>query len=190
LRGADLQRANLQRANLQRADLQCANLLGADLQGANLRGADLQRADLQCANLLGAEGVVTELVTPLLILADQPGELVAYKLTNAVDVGIYKGGLTYANGAELSVNDANTDAAEQCGAGINVATLDWILRGWKDEYRVKVIHFVARDIAAIPIATDGKFRLHRCRVGTADENAAITARVKALIEQIARKVGA
>jgi len=194
LQGADLRRANLrgaylQDADLQGADLQGAVLRGAYLQGAVLRGANLQGAVLQGANLQGAdlrgeEGVVTEIVTPLLILADQPGELIAYKLTNAVDVGIYNGGLVYGDGDELSVENANTDSAEQCGAGINVATLDWILREWHDNYRVKTIHFMARDIAAIPIATDSKFRLHRCRVGTADENAAITARVKALIEKM------
>ena len=189
LRCADLPGANLPGANLRGAYLTDANLTGANLTCANLRGADLrgavlQGANLQGADLRGAEGVVTEIVTPLLILADQPGELIAYKLTNAVDVGIYNGGLVYGDGDELSVENANTDSAEQCGAGINVATLDWILREWHDNYRVKTIHFMTRDIAAIPIATDSKFRLHRCRVGTADENAAITARVKALIEKM------
>jgi len=67
------------------------------------------------------------------------------------------------------VADANTDVNEQCGAGINVATLDWCLKEYQDGYQILLIEFLASDIACIPTATDGKFRLHRCSVvGTID----------------------
>jgi hypothetical protein len=42
--------------------------------------------------------------------------------------------------------------------------LDWCLKNHIDGYRVLIVEFTAADIAAIPIATDGKFRLHRCKV--------------------------
>jgi hypothetical protein len=62
------------------------------------------------------------------------------------------------------VEDANMSPAVLCGAGLNVATLDWCLRNWAPGYKVLIIEFEAADIAAIPHASDGKFRLHRCTV--------------------------
>jgi hypothetical protein len=82
----------------------------------------------------------------------------------ANDEGIYNGGLRYPVGAELEVNDADTRITEHCGTGINLATLDWCMREWRDGYKIRVCEFTAKDIAAIPTATDGKFRVHRCRV--------------------------
>ena len=47
---------------------------------------------------------------------------------------------------------------------IAVATLPWVMREWRDGFKVLIVEFWAADIACIPTATDGKFRLHRCRV--------------------------
>ena len=154
LRGADLRDANLRDANLRGADL-----WGADLWGANLRGADLRGADLR-----DAKGINKHRCTPLTILLDQPGKIRAYKLVNGNMEGPYQGGITYKIGKSYQVDNANTDDTEHCGAGINVATLDWCTREWRDGYRILIVEFEAADIAAIPIATDGKFRLHRCTV--------------------------
>jgi len=189
LRGANLQRADLQRANLRGADLrgaglrganlQRANLRGAGLRGADLRGADLQRADLQRADLRGADlqranlqdakGIHPALITPLLILADQPGKIRAYKLVNEKWEGPHNGGLQYQIGTTFEVNDADTNADIQCAQGINVATLNWCLRLWVSRnqpigWHIVIVEFTKTDIAAIPTATDGKFRLHRCTV--------------------------
>ena len=35
---------------------------------------------------------------------------------------------------------------------------------WEPSYRILVAEFTAKDIAAIPIATDGKFRVRRCKI--------------------------
>lgn len=87
----------------------------------------------------------------------------AYKLVTQSGEGPFNGGITYRVGESVSA-EANTDPREQCGAGINVATLDWCLRNYSTGYRVLVVEFTAADIACIPTATDGKFRLHRCTV--------------------------
>lgn len=71
-----------------------------------------------------------ELVTPLLMLLDQPESIRAYKLVKADRVG-----------QSYSVPDANPNPTVQCGAGINVATLDWCLREWQEGYRVLVVEF-------------------------------------------------
>jgi uncharacterized protein YjbI with pentapeptide repeats len=174
LSGANLYDANLYGANLSRADLYGANLSGAnlsgahlsraDLSGADLSGAYLSRADLYGAYLSGAKGIQPERCTPLLMLCDQPGAIRLYKLVTADGVGPFHGSITYEVGQSYDVTDANTDVTESCGAGINVATLDWCLANWRDGYRVLIVECEAKDIAAIPTATDGKIRLHRCRV--------------------------
>ena len=179
LRGADLQSANLQDANLQGADLRDADLQGADLQSANLRGADLQSAnlqganlrganlqgaDLQSANLQGAKGINANLCTPLRILLDQPGKIRAYKLVNSKHAGPFNGGIVYLEGKSYEVEDANTDETVQCAAGINLATLDWCMKEWKEGYKILIAEFTAEDIAAVPTATDGKFRVKACKI--------------------------
>ena len=159
-----LSRANLSWAYLSRADLSRANLSGATLSGASLSGADLSGASLSGANLSGATGFAPWRGLPLMLLLDQPGPIRAYKLVTAGGVGPFNGGVTYRIGERVEVKDANTDPAVECGAGINVATFDWCAKNLADGYRVLLVEFTAADIACIPMATDGKFRLHRCTV--------------------------
>jgi len=168
LRGAGLQGANLQYADLQGTDLQNASLYGANLQYTNLQGADLQGADLQYTNLLGADlrdaKINKELVTPLRILLDQPGKIRAYKLVNEKDEGPFNGGIKYRLGESYNVKNADTNEYQQCGAGINLATLGWCVNNWQKGYKILVAEFTAKDIATIPIATDGKFRVKKCKI--------------------------
>ena len=165
---------SLTRANLAGADLACADLTRADLAGANLIGADLAGANLAGANIAGADlaganGIQPERCTPLLMLLDQPGEIHAYKMvTNEglSPMAKQNGGtpINYEIGKEYEVLDACTDINQQCAVGISLATLDWCLKNWEDGYRVFIVEFKAKDIAAIPTATDGKFRVFRCKV--------------------------
>ena len=67
----------------------------------------------------------------------------------------------------------NSDENEQCGAGINLATLDWVMREWKPGYRILIMEFFANEPTkgnlVIPTNTDGKFRVGNCRrVGEKD----------------------
>ena len=159
LRGADLHDADLHDADLRDAYLRDADLRGADLYDANLYGAYLRGADLR-----GAKGITPERCTDLLILLDQVGKIRAYKLTKPDGSGPTYPGLTYEVGKTVKAADANTDPDNQCGAGVNLATLPWCLSQWRPGYRIFVCEFTRADIAAIPTATDGKFRTHRCRV--------------------------
>jgi len=153
------------RADLTGADLTRADLTGADLTRADLTRADLTRADLTGANLTGAMGIVCERHTDLLMLLDQPGRIRAYKLVTTDGYSpLSETRLHYSIGATVEVADANTDPAEPCGTGIHVCTLPWALREWRPGYSVLLVEFAATDIACIPTATDGKFRLHRCTV--------------------------
>ena len=165
---ANLSCANLSRANLSGANLFCANLSGANLSGAYLSCANLSGANFSCANfsradLSGAKGVNKNLCTPLQILLDQPSKIRAYKLVKENGEGPFNGGIIYKIGKTYSVKDADT-TEEQCAAGINVATLDWCMKEWYSGCRILLAEFVAKDIASIPLGTDGKFRLHKCKI--------------------------
>lgn len=183
--GANLSGANLSRANLFGANLSGANLSGAYLSGSDLSGADLSRAnlseaflsgaslswaDLSGANLSGvdlsrATGINKHLCTSLLFLLDQPGKIRAYKMVTAEgESPISDTKIKYEIGKRYAVNDADTDESEPCAKGISLATLDWCLRNWKDGWRILVAEFTAKDIACIPTATDGKFRVKRCKI--------------------------
>jgi len=164
LHSANLHSVDLHSANLRYANLRYANLHSANLRYANLRYADLSSANLRYANLHSAKGIKPEWITPLLIMLDQPGKLHAYKLVNECNEGPYNGGITYEMNGEYSVDVCNESINEQCGAGINLATLDWCLREWREGFRVLIAEFTADDIACIPTATDGKFRVKRCKI--------------------------
>ena len=176
LTGADLTRANLFRANLFRANLTGANRTGANRTGADLSGANLSRANLSGANLTGANltganltganGLRPLCVQPLLMLYDQPGKIRAYKLVSANGDSPLRicGRLKYEIGKTIEVGDANTDVTNLCAAGINVATLDWCAKEWREGWRVLIVEFTAKDIACVPTASDGRFRLHTCTV--------------------------
>jgi hypothetical protein len=174
--GANLQDANLQYANLQGANLQDANLQDANLQGANLQYANLQYAKLQDAklqyaklqdaNLQDAKDFNKYKVQPLLMLLDQPGKLRFYKaVSKDLCSPTSDTVIQYKIGGKVSVEDANTDEYNLCAAGINVATLDWILKEYRHtQVRILVIECTANDIACIPVTSDGKIRLHRGKV--------------------------
>ena len=170
LYGAILRDAFLDGANLSGADLHGANLSGANLYGANLRGAILDGAFLVDANLRGAildgaKGINKYICTPLLMLLDQPGPIRAYKLVTAEGKGPqYPSKFTYAVGRDYYEENANCDDTEECAAGINLCTLDWAIKEWRIGFRILIAEFTAKDIAAIPIATDGKFRVKRCSI--------------------------
>ena len=169
LSSADLSSANLRSADLSSANLRYADLRYADLSSANLRYADLRYADLRSANLRyadlrSAKGINKYLVTPLLMLLDQPGKILAYKLVKEDCLAPFNGGITYEIGKSYEVKDADTDELNLCAKGINVATLDWCIKEHQNDYRILKVEFNAKDIACIPTATDGKFRLFRCDV--------------------------
>ncbi len=176
LRGADLRRADLQRADLWGADLWGADLRGsdlwgaylqgADLQSANLQGADLQRANLRRADLRGAMGCNKHRTTDLYILLDQPGKVRAYKLVDKNGYGPYRNEIQYRTGQTYEA-EINPDENEQCGAGINLATLPWCMSEWQPGYRILIAEFTIKDPATdicIPVASDGKFRVRKCEI--------------------------
>jgi len=98
-------------------------------------------------------------------MLDQPGLVRAYKLVTAEGRGPTYSSLVYSIDAEITPDiPANTDELVRCGTGINLGDCVWVTAKWKPGYRILICEFTAADIAAIPIGSDGKFRVHRCKV--------------------------
>ena len=161
LRGAKLVEADLEGANLRRANLEEAILWEADLRGAYLWGANLKGADLRRANLTNVKSLP---LPDLNILKNQKGKLRAFKLVNENYESISKGGIKYEIGKVVKEDNYDPDERVLCSRGINVATLEWCLKNGKIGYRLLEVEFTAKDIVAIPYATDGNFRVKRCKV--------------------------
>ena len=171
LRGASCGSANfagadLNKANLKEAQLRGTNLRGADLRGADLRGADLWGANLKHADLDGADLTdVRNFPFPNLnILRNQTGKIKAFKLVGKNYEGRFKGGIKYEIGKVVKEDDYDSDERALCSRGLNIATLDWCLEDKGEDEIILEVEFKAEDIVAIPYATDGKFRLKRCKV--------------------------
>ena len=133
-------------------------------KGANLGFANLGSADLRSANLRSAKGLQPERSNELLLLREQVGKIRAYKLVTAdLKSPIQSDNpITYEIGSTVQA-EADTNEAQDCGAGINLATLPWCLNEHREGHRILVCEFTAKDIAAIPNA-DGKFRVHKAKV--------------------------
>jgi hypothetical protein len=162
---SNLSYSDLSYSDLSYSDLSYSDLRGSNLSYSNLRGSNLSYSDLSYSDLRGAKGISPERTTPLLILAEQVGKIRAFKLVNAEYQSPIQtsGKLTYNVGDTLTAK-ANTDPLVQCAEGISLCTLDWCLKSWRDGYHVMVCEFSAKDLACIPTATDGKFRVHQCKV--------------------------
>ena len=169
LSGADLSGADLRDADLSGANLRCADLSGADLRCADLSRADLRRANLRGANLIGADlrdakGYDSRRTNPLHFLSHQVHPLIAYKLVTEDYTGPFYSGIEYRVGTEVSVEEWDSDPAKDCGPGINLATLDWVLGEWRKGYRVLQVECYPAEGICVPDASDGKFRVKRCKV--------------------------
>jgi len=163
LRSAYLADVNLSGAKLIGANLEYAYLAGARLVGADFSSADLSGTYLVGANLDGAK-LNRHLVDDLAILRAQPGKVRAYKLVNKDGYGPHHGGIKYEIGSTIEEPNSDYNEHRQCGAGINLASLAWCCRHWHPGYRILSCEFDAQDIVTIPIGTDGKFRVRKCRV--------------------------
>jgi hypothetical protein len=162
LHGADLHGADLHGADLHGAYLHGAYLHGANLQGAKLYGADLYGADLQGANLQGADLLygLDNLYCLKLFLEETVLHFWKYLKNGLSPYQNFK----YEIGRDYQFENCNQDERESCGAGGNVATLQWCLKDNNGADEFIEVEFQVKDIVAIPYCTDGKFRVKKFKV--------------------------
>ena len=140
--------SNLTGANLTRADLTRANLTGANLTGAYLTGAYglsmLHNTYLPDVTYTALKAVGKDYKS--LMVHTSPGTP-----------------LDYTPGTVVNVKGAETDRRVLCGPGINVSDMNYYSLNHGTS-KVVLVEFLGSDVAAVPYASDGKFRLHRCKV--------------------------
>ena len=168
LREANLHEADLHGANLRKADLREANLRGANLHGANLRGANLREANLRKADLCGITcyedtKINKFLTTHLYSILDQAGPCIAYKVVRRDGSGIHYPTIKYEVGKEYKEPECDLSEYVHCGAGLNLADLPWCINSWSEGCRILIAEFAKED-AVIPVGSDGKFRVKKCRI--------------------------
>lgn len=97
--------------------------------------------------------------------------IVAFKFSRADGRSFYqpeqKPQFKHVIGECMSLWDVNHDMSKECGAGVNLASADWVLnnrnvrdaaRRKDDPIKVWIVTCQVRHIAAIPFTNDGKFR--------------------------------
>lgn len=153
------ERANLSDADLRNANLSDADLYGADLRNANLSGANLSGADLRNANLSGAENLLSSVDYLRNNFECTAEGIIAYKVFNAVYSPPTKWKI---QPKSVITENVNANRTNDCGCGINVATLEWVLRKYSKEKIWKVlIRWEWLCGVVVPYNTDGKIRCER-----------------------------
>ncbi len=185
LRGADLRNADLCNADLCNADLRGADLGGADLRGADLGGADLSDADLRCADLRdadlrgadlrGADMHDANLSNAQNIENQNSADYISAHFDKTEDgIIVYK---TFNNYQQPNPNwiieegsvieeNVNYNRTNDCGCGVNVATLDWIKKhgGQGRDIWECLIKWEWLSDVVVPYHTDGKIRAGRVQL--------------------------
>ena len=153
LRGCNLSGSNLSGSDLSGCDLSGCNLSGCNLSGCNLSGRDLSGCDLSgCTNLLSQQAFMQDNFTH-----DRRGFIV-YKTFNsqytAPAAWVIKPG-------SIIEEVCNPDRCNDCGSGVNVATLEWVKRNSSGTiWKCRIAWKDAPGIV-VPYMTDGKIRTER-----------------------------
>jgi uncharacterized protein YjbI with pentapeptide repeats len=165
LRNANLCNANLRYADLRNANLRNANLRNADLRNANLCDADLYDADLHNADLSNAKNIKNQNSADYIMARfDKTGDgIIAYKTFNNYQQINPRWVIEEGSIIEENVNYNRTN---ECGCGVNVATLDWVKANGcqgKDIWECLIKWEWLSDVV-VPYCTDGKIRAGRVQL--------------------------
>lgn len=162
LSDADLSGANLSGANLSDADLRYANLSDADLSGADLSDADLRCANLSGADLSGANGILSTIAYMDANFERTDEGFIVYKTFNLHRNPNPK--WVIEPGAVID-EVVNAHRTEECGCGVNVATLDWVKQnaGNRNVWKL-LIKWEWLSGVVVPYNTDGKIRCEKAQL--------------------------
>lgn len=130
-----------------------------NLSGADLIGADLSYANLRDADLSGAENLLSavDYIKNNFECTDEG--IIAYKVFNAMYSTPTKWKI---QPKSVITENVNANRTNTCGCGINVATLEWVLKKYPEEEIWKVlIRWEWLCGVVVPYNTDGKIRCER-----------------------------
>jgi len=168
---------NFQGANLQLADFTDSTLIHVNFNYTDLNGAIFKCAHISDINFRNAtldnitfkhtkNKIFPEIFPDLYLLKMQSPEtkLKAWKyLLNNSTSPFYE--YRYKVGKTYTEKIYSTDEKLDCSMGFNVATLQWCLKNNEHKTGKFIeVEFSAKDIIAVPFATDGEFRVKKLKV--------------------------
>ena len=77
--------------------------------------------------------------------------------------GIHYPTIKYEVGKEYKEPECDLSEYVHCGAGLNLADLPWCIDSWSEGCKILIAEFAKED-AVIPVGSDGKFRVKKCRI--------------------------
>ena len=136
------------------------NLRGADLSDANLSDANLSGADLSDADLSDAKGLLNAAEFLSKFEADELGIIVYKRIGDATSYAVASH-WKIASG-EFLTEVPNPNRQNDCGCGVNFATLEWCKHEYifADLWKCR-IRFIDLADVVVPFRTDGKARCAR-----------------------------
>jgi len=162
LSGSDLRGSDLSGSNLSESDLSGSNLSWSDLSGSDLSGSDLSGSNLSGSNLSRACGLLDPSAWLQHNFDYSPTGILVYKAIGNTyyEIPIYWK-IEEGEFIEEVVNRIPTD---DCGCGVNFATLDWIKKQDLSDIWVCLIHYRDLPGVIVPYNTDGKARCSRLQL--------------------------
>ena len=150
-----------ERAELIHADLSHVVLIGADLRNAKLCHLKLKGTNLKNANLSDATGLVPQWEFLKNNFDFTPEGIIAYKTFGKnypppAAWNIEKGSVITEN--------VNFNLTNDCGCGINVATLEWVQKYCEGEIWKVLIRWEWLDGVCVPYNSTGQIRCERAEL--------------------------
>ena len=126
--------------------------------------ADLRWADLRGADLSGAKGLLSPSAWMEANFEFTDKGVIVYKAFG--DTHYNPPGKWKIEAGEYIEEVANPNRTDDCGCGVNFATLDWISKEWGSNITVWKCLIEWRDLPAVvvPYITDGKARCERLQL--------------------------
>ena len=130
-----------------------------NLSRADLRGADLSGADLRGANLSDAKGLLNAAEFLSQFESDELGIIVYKKIGNTTYCAASHWKI---EAGEFLTEVVNPNRQNDCGCGVNFATLEWCEREYKnaDLWKCRIRFLDLADVV-VPFRSDGKARCAR-----------------------------
>lgn len=131
------------------------------LSGANLSGANLSGADLSGANLSGSQGLLDAINYMEANFERTDEGYIVYKSFNSNYTAPDRWKI---EPGEVIEEVANPDRTCECGCGINVAPLEWVINdNYKQPYKL-LIRWEWLPGVVVPYNTDGKIRCSKAQI--------------------------
>lgn len=155
---SDMRDCDMIECDMRNSDLRNSNLSNSRLRNSNLGGCLMVGCNLAHGDLSGCKG----LVSPIRYMEENfdrsSDGYIAYKVFNASYIA--PGKWEIRPGAVIN-ETVNANRTDDCGCGVNVATLDWVEDNCRGKIWKVLIRWEWLPGVCVPYNTDGKIRCER-----------------------------